>query len=144
MNQIVEFFKKAVPLPCENSSPALTSDDPGASGNRCGFPDENAQQEDGKFLFLPLLHKEIEEQSENVTSFFVRRSVYLAFFGRSVNLDEYSRPDPPQVTHASARRTGQSEMQGIERSEQQRPGPEEIEEEVRREQERMEQERLAS
>lgn len=33
-------------------------------------------------------------------------------------------------------------MQGIERSEQQRPGPEEIEEEVRREQERMEQERM--
>ncbi len=131
VDKIIELFKTAAPLPRENSNPALTSDDPGASGNRCGFPDKDAQQKDGKFLFLPYLHREIEEQGEYITSFFVRRSVYLAFFGRLANLDEHSRHYPPQATHASAMQAGQSEMQGVEMSEQQ----------VQREQERLDQER---
>ena len=119
VDEIVELFKVAAPLPSENSSPTLTSDDPGASGNRCGFPSEAAQQADGKSLFLPRLHEEVEEQGENITSFFVRRSVYLAFFGRLVNPDEHSRPDSPKATYTSDVRTGQSEMQGVEGSEQQ-------------------------
>jgi Protein of unknown function (DUF3723) len=147
VTQIVEFFRTAAPLPCDNSSPSLTSDDPGASGNRCGFSDEDAQQEDGKFLFLPHLHEESEEQGENVTSFFMRRSVYLAFFGPLENLGNDHIPVLPLVTHVSARPTGfsesqGSEMQGVESSERQSSGLEGTERQVGRAQERLEQERL--
>ncbi|KAH9204065.1 hypothetical protein DL95DRAFT_529407 [Leptodontidium sp. 2 PMI_412] len=72
--------------PEEYSSPALVSDNPKAAGKRCGYPDEDAQQQDRKHLFIPHLHAENEEQGKAITSFFVRRSVYLAFFGDSADL----------------------------------------------------------
>ncbi|KAI0005613.1 hypothetical protein F4779DRAFT_633489 [Xylariaceae sp. FL0662B] len=46
------------------STPALVSNDAKAPGHRCGFPDNQAR-------------------GRAVTSYFVRRSVYLAFFGTS-------------------------------------------------------------
>jgi hypothetical protein len=132
-------------LPCEYSSPALVSDNPDASGNRCGFPDKDAQQEDSKFLFIPQLHNESDEQGEDVTSFFVRRSVYLAFFGKSVNLGMDSNPNHSQSPRQGTQQTGFSASQGLGmgRSGQQRSDREELEraEAERRKQERQEQER---
>ena len=84
--QIVRMFSTAKPLRAEQLSPVLVSDDPNASGNRCGFPDEQAWEEDSKLLFLSNLHNARREQGEAITSFFVRRSIYFAFFGKSMNL----------------------------------------------------------
>jgi hypothetical protein len=55
-------------LPSEKLSPALVPDNPQASGNRCGFPDDHKQ--DSKFL-LTHRHDESEEQGEETTSFFM-------------------------------------------------------------------------
>jgi hypothetical protein len=74
-------FSTATPSRSERLTPVLVSDDPDASGNRCGFPDEHAQEEDSTLLFISNLHDASEEQGEAVTSFFVRRSMYFTFFG---------------------------------------------------------------
>ena len=145
----MRMFTTATPLPCESSRPSLVSDNPNASGKRCGFPDENAQQQDGKFLFIQHLHKESEERGEDVTSYFIRRSVYLAFFGKPKNLGTDSHADSQQSAPSRANQAGSSasqgsEMDGVERPGEQRLEPEGIvqQETARREQERRDQELL--
>ena len=49
---------------------------------RCGLPNAQAHEEDCKFVFINNLHNESQEQGEGITSFFVLRSKYFAFFGR--------------------------------------------------------------
>jgi hypothetical protein len=151
--QIVKLFTTATPLPCEFSSPSLVSDNPDASGNRCGFPDEDTQQQDSKFLVMPHLHKEREELGEDVTSYFVRRSVYMAFFGKTVNLGTDPDSDMPQRTTAIQNLEGistfqESEMDGFQWIEQHRQEPLEtrydeiaLQEQGCREQARLEEQR---
>jgi uncharacterized protein YjbI with pentapeptide repeats len=144
--QIVRLFATATPLPSEYSSPALVCDNPVAAGNRCGFPDEDAQQQDSKYLFIPHLHAESEEEGEQITSFFVRRSIYLAFFGKSADLGIDSGPDLSPSPQHRAQRTGPSasqglDMDGIERSMRQRLEREELDRAETERRERQEQER---
>ncbi|ETN44455.1 uncharacterized protein HMPREF1541_10636 [Cyphellophora europaea CBS 101466] len=80
--QIMRMFTTATPISRQNSNPTLVSDNPDAPGKRCGFPDGDSQQRDKEYLFIPHLHQREEEQGEYITSFFVRRSVYLAFLGK--------------------------------------------------------------
>ncbi|KAK3304832.1 uncharacterized protein B0T15DRAFT_576184 [Chaetomium strumarium] len=64
---------------------------------RCGLPSEDSYQRDGPLLFIQNMHREFSDQE--ITSFFVRRSVYLAFFGPSLVLyrETGDGPDgPPQ------------------------------------------------
>jgi hypothetical protein len=61
---------------------ALVSDNPNASGNRCRLLGKDAHEQDSKFLSMAALHTEREEQGKGITSFFVQRSVYFAFFGK--------------------------------------------------------------
>ncbi|ELR06849.1 hypothetical protein VC83_03930 [Pseudogymnoascus destructans] len=89
VEQILGLFATARPRNTDQSSPALVSDGPDAAGARCGFPDEEAHARDRKFLYISNLHADQDEQGESITSFFVRRSVYFAFFGR---LEETSTP----------------------------------------------------
>jgi hypothetical protein len=49
---------------------------------RCREPQDKGYEEDRDFLFINHLHEERDAQGESVTSFFVRRSIYLAFFGK--------------------------------------------------------------
>ncbi|KAK5065433.1 hypothetical protein LTR84_001271 [Exophiala bonariae] len=93
VGRIVELFMTATPLPVGPLSPVLVSGDPDAAGNRCGFPDEDAQEQDSRFLFLPYLHDEGSEVGQEITSFFVRRSVYQAFFGKISDLALENIPD---------------------------------------------------
>ena len=46
---------------------------------RCGLPSEDSYKRDAPLLFIQNMHREFSDQE--ITSFFVRRSVYLAFFG---------------------------------------------------------------
>jgi hypothetical protein len=57
----MRLFTIAVPIPSESSSPALVSENTNASGYQCGFLDEDAQEQDTKFLFITHLHNESEE-----------------------------------------------------------------------------------
>ena len=144
ITQIVRLFMTATPLPCESSSPSLVSDNPNASGKRCGFPDEDAQQQDRKFLFISYIHNESEQRGEDVTSYFVRRSVYLAFFGKPKMLGTHRNVDaqqsaPPGANQTRSSISQQSDMNGVEGSEDHRL---ERQETARREQERQEQERF--
>jgi Protein of unknown function (DUF3723) len=49
---------------------------------RYGLPNAQAYKEDRKFIFINNLHNESYKQGEGITSFFVLRSKYFAFFGR--------------------------------------------------------------
>ena len=98
ITQTVDSLMHAAPRLYEPSSPSLASENPDASGRRCGFPDEDAQKQDSRYLFLPYLHKTGEEQGEDVTSYFVRRSVYMAFFGETAELKlDWSSPIPQKA-----------------------------------------------
>ncbi|KAL5344424.1 hypothetical protein ACLOAV_010684 [Pseudogymnoascus australis] len=83
--QIVSLFDTAVPVPCVFLSPSLASDSLKTPENRCGFPDEDSYEQDRKSIFMTHMHCKGEEEGEEITSFLVRRSVYLAFFGNIAN-----------------------------------------------------------
>ncbi|OBT55954.1 hypothetical protein VE04_03627 [Pseudogymnoascus sp. 24MN13] len=77
------------------SSPPLVTPGPGvARAKRCGIPRRRAYEEDRGSLFINHLHDGRQDQGEGITSFFVRRSVYFAFFGR------------PATTPANSHSTG--------------------------------------
>jgi hypothetical protein len=145
LEQIVRMFSTATPSRSEQLTPVLVPDDPDASGNRCGFPDEQAQEEDSSLLSISNLHDASEERGKAVASFFVRRSVYFAFFGKSANLFTNVRSTHSRQSNTPAQQSGHSSqgstlirvpvenvvMQGV------------VEEEAERsEQERLAQERL--
>ncbi|KAK6380192.1 hypothetical protein LTS17_005381 [Exophiala oligosperma] len=151
VSQIVTLFASATPLRCESSSPSVASENLDASGHRCGFPDEDAQQQDSKFLFISHLHKAVEDQGEDVTSYFVRRSVYMTFFGEAVNLgtdqgsDEESGMDGFEWMEQYWQESPQTRDQGaLQEHEFQEPEPVEQARQLQKrlEQERLEQERL--
>jgi hypothetical protein len=48
---------------------------------RSGVPQTRTQKQDNTLLFLDYLYAEVEV-AETITSFFVRRCVYFAFFGK--------------------------------------------------------------
>jgi hypothetical protein len=68
---------------------------------RCGLPNAQAYEEDRKFVFINNLYNESQEQSEGITSFFVLRSKYFAFFSR---LKRASVRDPLSSGTATGRR----------------------------------------
>jgi len=140
VTRIMEMFTTASPLPPERLSPAVVSDDPQASGNRCGLPDKDAYQHDSRLLFITQLHNESEDQGEEITSFFVRSSVYSAFFGKLVVPDTDGGSSPPQSPNSSAQGTGSSSSEGLRMAE----GVQDcvIQEEERLVQERLERENL--
>jgi hypothetical protein len=103
IEQIVGLFATATPLQANWSCPALVSDDPAASGIRCGFPDDKghkAHARDSESLFITNLHVEGGEVGAAITSFSVRRSVYFAFFGKLAEISTSGRPDCPPPQHA--------------------------------------------
>jgi hypothetical protein len=67
----------------EQSRPLLVTAGPGEGKKQgCGLPRKQAYEGDSKVLFTNNLHDEGKEQGESITSFFVLKSRYLAFFGR--------------------------------------------------------------
>lgn len=66
------------------------------SRGRFGFLDKDALEQDSNCLFITHVYKENDEQGEDITSFSAHHSVYLAFFGKSTNLDIDSDPIHPR------------------------------------------------
>lgn len=139
IEQIVRLFATATPLSVEQSCPAFVSDDPAAAGVRCGFPDEKAHVRDAKSLVIANLHAEVDEQGESVTSFFVRRSVYFAFFGRPGETSTKRRSNSAPHTGGGIHVDLQQEQLGTLGGERNASGQERpnLREEVMMEQERM-------
>ena len=68
----------------ETRKPLLVTDDVGVAKKwRCGLPKMEEYLEDGEYFFINHLDSRDEEQGEGITSFFVRKSIYSAFFGKS-------------------------------------------------------------
>ena len=69
-------------LETAHSSPVLTADGPGVPRRqRSGLPLVEAYNNDRHRISLNNLHNSSSEAGEGITSFFVRKSIYLSFFG---------------------------------------------------------------
>ncbi|PVH71515.1 hypothetical protein DL98DRAFT_540001 [Cadophora sp. DSE1049] len=96
VKQIVRLFDTTTSVQVQQVCPAFVSNDLAASGARYGFPSDKAHARDTDALSISNLHAEVTEQGESITSFFMRRSVYFAFFGRPSGTctDARSHPNP--------------------------------------------------
>jgi hypothetical protein len=67
----------------EPSRPLLVTSGPSeVKKRRCGIPLKKTYKEDRKFIYINHLHDKREEQGEGITSFYVIKSRYFAFFGK--------------------------------------------------------------
>ncbi|KAL5331275.1 hypothetical protein ACEPPN_000804 [Leptodophora sp. 'Broadleaf-Isolate-01'] len=105
-----------------NSSPSpplhVTSRDGVAMPARSGIPSTEAYEEDRDSLFVTHLHSEQQHLGEGITSFFVRKSVYLAFFGRLMSTNSRNdgsvRGSSPYVPERPASGNSSGSPGGIE------------------------------
>ncbi|PVH67355.1 hypothetical protein DL98DRAFT_602298, partial [Cadophora sp. DSE1049] len=143
------------------SRPILVTSGPGvALYVRCGKPRCRSSKADRNLLFVDHLHDTRQDQGDSITSFFVRKSVYLAFFGRpsrmesTANMNEdmedadsvlsyYRRQDRSQSQESSgvSQAGGQSQPSSVqeERRQGQRRQEQRRQEQRRQEQRRQEQ-----
>jgi hypothetical protein len=114
VDKIVSFFNAA------SAVSKMPSYKPGTGfPNRCGQPKELDHAEDRKVLFMDNLHRPIQGGC-GVTSFFVRRSVYLAFFDYPSERPDGRRNgqdlDPDQemtMQHVGATEQGDSHVEDM-------------------------------
>jgi hypothetical protein len=107
---------------------------------RKGIPQTGIYRADKSSLYLKRLYSTCEDQSDEVTSFFVRRSVYFAFFGKPSRatrerVERLIREEQGKLTEQNREEQEESRAQ-IVREEQGR-----LDQERREEQETLEQER---
>ncbi|KOC13279.1 hypothetical protein AFLA70_368g000561 [Aspergillus flavus AF70] len=81
VDRIVECFSAAVPYEPERNS-ELLADSTVKARARCGTPQKRTQRQDSLHLFIDYLHKDEIIIADTITTFFVRRCVYFAFFGK--------------------------------------------------------------
>jgi hypothetical protein len=157
VEQIVSLFSAAQLVTEEEARAVVEIDCSDISPKRSGISYTQDHERDKLSLFIDQLHNTDEEQCDEMSSFFIRRSVYFAFFGKP------SRPNPrsPEVislldspilarpgddqVREEQERLARQEQERLEQEEQQRLAREQ-ERLAREEQERLareEQERLA-
>lgn len=96
------------------SKPVLVTSGRGEiKSRRCGLPRKQTYEEDSEFLYLNNLYGLGDDHGEGLTSFFIRRSVFFAFYGRHIWTNTNSatcgtslpqRADHDQTQEASDRR----------------------------------------
>ncbi|XMA20304.1 hypothetical protein WAI453_013095 [Rhynchosporium graminicola] len=73
---------------CPRSRPILVTSGPGiALSVRCGKPRCRSFEADRNLLFIDHLHDTRQDQGDSIISFYVRKSVYLVFFGKPSGMD---------------------------------------------------------
>jgi hypothetical protein len=96
VSQIVDCFAAAVPDQPEIVH-ELLADSTVKPRARCGMPRMRTHKQDTPLLFVDRLHAEVEV-ADTITTFFVRRCVYFAFFGKPAQAgpieDENDRETP--------------------------------------------------
>ncbi|CAN9192860.1 unnamed protein product [Alternaria alternata] len=82
VDAIVGFFGTATPITAEHAeaTPRISYSD--RPPHRCGKPRQEDHAAEGPSLFVRELHEDGGERLVGITPFFIRRSVYWAFFGR--------------------------------------------------------------
>ena len=140
VKQIVEFFSTAEELA---EGTAMAVDIPLRAPRRSGIPQIGCYKRDKLSLFPDKLHSTTENQCDIMHSFFLRRSVYFAFFGKLDHF-EYQELGQEQLTREEQERLAREEparQKQLAREEQVRLA---LEEQARQEQlAREEQVRLA-
>jgi hypothetical protein len=131
VEQIVRMFSKAQPVTREQARAAAEADASNRPPKRCGMPQIQDHERDRLTLFLDKLHNISEEQCDEMSSFFIRRSVYFAYFGR---------PSRTGVGGSTTNSQPRNPEDGLAREEQERLARDEEERLAREAQER---ERLA-
>jgi hypothetical protein len=99
IEQMVRFFSTAEALTEEEARNIHEADNDGRPPKRCGVPKPKDHEQDKLSLFLDKLHDTNEQPYPDITSFFVRRSVYFAFWGKTaciVNHDTAHERVPEQ------------------------------------------------
>jgi hypothetical protein len=81
VDRITECFSAAVPCEPERS-PELLADSTVKARARCGTPQKRTHKQDNVYLFIDNLHNDEITIADTITTFFVRRCVYFAFFGK--------------------------------------------------------------
>lgn len=100
-DQLVDMYRAAIHVPPTYIMPPLLINGPGESlKRRCGRVYQKAYEDDRDFLFLDVLYSPRKGEGEGVSSFYVRMSVYFAFFGKPLNTSPGSRPSTPLRTTA--------------------------------------------
>jgi hypothetical protein len=80
VSQMVSCFGHAIPDQPDRSQDLL-ADSTVKPRVRSGVPQTRTQRQDNALLFLDYLHADVEV-ADTITSLFVRRCVYFAFFGK--------------------------------------------------------------
>jgi hypothetical protein len=95
INQIVQCFSTAEPCEAESSQEMMADTDKPKA--RCGMPSIKAQRQDSPFLFFDHLYNDAVQVTERISTLFVRRCVYIAFFGKpsSDGLNEFNEGNWP-------------------------------------------------
>jgi hypothetical protein len=88
VGQIARLFSEAQPLTVEQASAEVEIECSDGPPKRCGILYALDYERDRLSPFIDKLHNTNEEQCDEMSSFFIRRSVYFAFFGKP------SRPSP--------------------------------------------------
>lgn len=82
---ITNVLEAAQPLGSDNrvhESAAMSNEND--TPTRCGRPRASHQAQDKSLMFLDKIHSEIPRFTSTVSSFFVQRSTYFAFFGKNI------------------------------------------------------------
>jgi hypothetical protein len=122
----------------------MAVDIPQRAPKRSGIPQIGCCKRDKSALCPHKLHGGTEDQCDTISSFFVRRSVYLAFFG-TLGCFGSQRVEQERLAKEEQERLAREEQERLAREEQERRAREEQERLAREEQERLareEQERL--
>jgi hypothetical protein len=96
---MMRLFSTAQRATAEQANAALEVDISDEPPERCGKPLTHDQERDRLSLFLDKLHNTDEEVFDEMSSFFIRRSVYFAYFGRlsgdtAMSTTSAQPPDP--------------------------------------------------
>jgi hypothetical protein len=138
VEQIVGFFRTAKDITEEEARLTFETEYSNKAPKRCGIPRTQDYEQDQPLLFLDNLHDYKEETGGQMTSFFIRRSVYLAFFGEPSQAEKsFSEQERPE---GEIQRTQQERLDN-ERLDDERFDNERLENE-RIENERIENERI--
>lgn len=89
--QMAAMFATASEVAYQHFQPPLVSDELRESISQRNGRIRDSRTDGGKFLFLKALYESDEISGKCITSFFVRRSVYFAFFGKPVPSRSASR-----------------------------------------------------
>ena len=119
----------------ETSKPLLITNNAGVKKKRrCGLSSVKKYTKDSESLFINNLHSVDDEQGEGLTSFFVRKSIYSAFFGKpsSLSLEEL-HPKDDSTEQGQELERQELERQELERQELERHERERGEEEEEQE-----------